>query len=198
MTEPQNNEWHLMVCELHNPHIHGKTEDSYAFIENHYLVYDVFDAKTNISYLSKSLDEILTSDDDSSDEDDEIDEPVYMKKIIKMLRDKYFILCNYGKYGSYKHPTIRNYKKIIAKPDYIKPEIGVYILLPTQESIAILKTVWLRIIQRKWKKICKEKQFILQNRLNPNSLYIRETTGKWPSEYRSLPGLRGMLNELKG
>jgi hypothetical protein len=191
MVEPQNNEWYLMVCELHNPHIHGKTEDSCINIENHYLVYDVFNAKTNISYLSTCVNEAITSDDDSSDDDDETDKPVYMKNIIKLLRENYANL-----HTSYKHPTIRNYKHIIAKPDYIKPEIGVYMLLPTQEAVAILKTFWLRIIQRKWKKVCKEQQAILINRRNINSLHIRETTGKWPSEYRNLPGLRGMLCEL--
>jgi hypothetical protein len=191
MVEPQNNEWHLMVCELHNPHIHGKTEDSYINIENHYLVYDVFNAKTNISYLSTCFDEAITSDYDSSDDDDEIDKPVYMKNIIKLLRENYANL-----HTSYKHPTIRNYKHIISKQDYIKPEIGVYMLLPTQEAVAILKTFWIRIIQRKWKKVCKEQQSILKNRRNINSLHIRETTGKWPSEYRNLPGLRGMLCEL--
>ncbi len=69
-------------------------------------------------------------------------------------------------------------------------------MLPTQESVAILKTFWLRIIQRKWRKVFNEKQTILRNRRNIHSLHVRETTGKWPSEYRNLPGLRGMLCEL--
>jgi hypothetical protein len=194
MSELQNNKWHLMVCELHNPRIHGKTKDSNKFIETHYLVYDVFDAKTNISYLSTCFDETLASDDDdeSSDEDEEIDKPVYMKNIIKLLKENYTNLPS-----SYKHPTIRNYRNIISKPEYIKPEIGIYIILPTQEAIAILKTVWIRIIQRKWKQIFKERKRILQNRKCPESLHVREITGKWSAEYQTMPSLRGMLSNLK-
>ena len=193
MSEPKHNEWHLMVCELHNPSIHGKTEDSYEFIENHYLVYDVFDAKTNISYLSTCFDETTESSDDEDEEDNEDEDgPVYIKHIIKLLKENYSAL-----HHSHKHPNIRNYRDIIAKPNYIKPEIGVYVLLPTQEAVAILKTIWLRIIQRKWKKIFKEKQAIRQNRLNPTSLHTREITGNWPLEYMTLPGLKGMLNDLQ-
>jgi hypothetical protein len=195
--EPSHNKWYLMVCELHNPSIHGKTDDSYEFIENHYLVYDVFDAKTNISYFSTCFDEFPTSDDDFSDEDDEIDKPVYMKHIVGLLKDKYSTIQQHTHLrNSYKHPTIRNYTHIIAKPDYIKPEIGQYIMLPTQESVAILKTIWIRLIQRKWRKICDQRKHILRCRLSTNSLKIRETTGKWPPEYRNVPCLTGMLSDL--
>ena len=44
--------------------------------------------------------------------------------------------------------------------------------------------------------ILLQKQLILKNRQKPNSLYIREITGRWPSEYQYVPGLRGMLHDL--
>ena len=55
------------------------------------------------------------------------------------------------------HPWIRNYKKLILRDDYIRPEIAQCILLKGDEKVAILKTVWLRIIQRAWKKIFQER-----------------------------------------
>ena len=45
-----NKQHYLMLCELHYPGRHGKTEDSDPNIETHYLVYDRFDTKTGISY----------------------------------------------------------------------------------------------------------------------------------------------------
>lgn len=144
---------YLMLCELYNPKIHGKTEESDLNIESHYLVYDTFDPITKLSHSNGN-----TSDADEYDSvaivehlDDNLvtldDELTFLKKVYSNLSDNY----NIG------HPSIRNYDKIIARPDYIRVEIGEYIILPSQETVAILKTFWLRIIQRKWRRLYKEK-----------------------------------------
>ena len=39
-SESNNKKNYLMLCELHYPGRHGKTEDSDPNIETHYLVYD--------------------------------------------------------------------------------------------------------------------------------------------------------------
>jgi hypothetical protein len=58
------------------------------------------------------------------------------------------IFVNYNiPYGN----TIRNFAKIICNKNYIKPEIAECIILPTGETIAILKTFWIRIIQKVYK-----------------------------------------------
>ena len=165
---------YLMLCELHYPAIHGKNNDSDPFIERHYLVYDRFDPITGISYSCLSDYEVNDS--------------------ITFLQKHYSNPGNFDQHYFGKHPTIRNYHNIISSPNYIKPEIGEYIILPTQESVAILKTFWIRIIQRKWKQIFKKRQFIIRNRCCPSNLYVREITGNWSC---NLPGLRGMLKTLK-
>ena len=48
-------------------------------------------------------------------------------------------------------------------------------------STAILKTHYLRIIQRKWKRLYKEK---LQRMRHPNNIQHRMITGKWPNSCR--------------
>jgi hypothetical protein len=113
---------------------------------------------------------------------------------IEYLSDNY--MMEISRYPEFGHPTIRNYINIINRQNYIKPEIGQCILLPTQEEIAILKTFWLRIIQRKWKKIYKERQQIIIQRTHPNALYFRRVYGKWPSNCNYLPGLKGMIADL--
>ena len=187
-----NKQHYLMLCELHYPGRHGKTHDSDPNIETHYLVYDRFDTKTGISY--SHLDEYEEYDTDSEDEYNS-NTFVKLNAEIKWLRQHYSTLCNslYSK----KHPTIRNYHNIIKHPNYIKPEIGQYIILPTQEAVAILKTFWLRIIQKKWKKVFQERKNIIKQRCNLLNLSTRELSINLLNLYTNWPGLKGMLSELK-
>lgn len=181
---------YLMLCELHHPIIHGKDATSDPYIETHYIVYDRFEPMTGISYLS--LDEEY-----EANEEYDSDNPNNITKLqdeLRVLRAIYFnpelqdIVAH--------HPIIRNYRNIISKSDYIKPEIGQYIILPTQEAIAILKTFWLRIIQRKWKKVFAERQHIIRQRKHPAALHYRQIHGKWPESCNYLPGLYGILCDL--
>ena len=44
----------------------------------------------------------------------------------------------------------------------------------------VIKTHWLRLIQRKWKNIYSTRQSIINSRKNPSSLRYRNINGKWP------------------
>jgi hypothetical protein len=52
-------------------------------------------------------------------------------------------------------------------------------LSPGQEQVAYLKTFWLRIVQRRWKKIYKERQEILKRKSHIKALMERQRRGKW-------------------
>ena len=121
-------------------------------------------------------------------------------KILDMNDINYISNAVNNKYqclGDQSHDIFRNYKQIITKENYIKPEITECIYLNTGHCVAILKTFWLRLIQRKWKNIIKERKHIINKRCNPNSLTHREVTGKWPKDCLRFPQLRGMLSQLK-
>lgn len=193
-----NNQHYLMLCELHYPRKHGKTEDSDPNIETHYLVYDRFDSKTGISYSHLiEYEEYHTDYDYDTDSEDEFNSNTFVKlnAEIKWLKEHYSSLLN--TLYSENHPTIRNYHNIIKHPNYIKPEIGQYIILPTQEAIAILKTFWLRIIQKKWKKVYQERKTIIKKRCKLLNLTTKEVSGNLINLYKNLPGLKGMLSGLK-
>jgi len=89
--------------------------------------------------------------------------------------------------------TISNYSNIINSDNYIKPEIAECLYLTNGECICILKTFWLRLIQRKWKSIYKLKQFIIKKRMSPSNISYRNLKGKWPHDSIYLPGLKGMM-----
>ena len=59
--------------------------------------------------------------------------------------------------------------------------------------IAIKKTFWLRLVQRRWKKIYRERCDILARRTLLSSLRYREIYGKYPIGLRVLPTIYGML-----
>lgn len=114
--------YELGICELYNSHIHGFTKSSYIHMDGHYIV-----------YWSIDLDSFMFCDD--------------YKDVISLLVDGYYIYIN-----NTRHPTIRNYNNIIKRVNYIKLDIIECIEIDSGEIIAIIKTFWIKIFQRKWKK----------------------------------------------
>lgn len=186
-----------MLCELYYPERHGKTENSDSNIETHYLVYDRFDPITGISYDHINEYEEYDTDDEYDSDSDIVDNFIRINDEIKVLKQYYSNIADTNSRYFGKHPTIRNYRNIVLNSNYIKPEIGEYIILPTQEAVAILKTFWLRIIQKKWKKVFQERKNVIKQRCNLSNLSIKEIRGRWPSSCFNLPGLKGMLSDIK-
>ena len=87
--------------------------------------------------------------------------------------------------------SIRNYKVLLNK---LKPEIAECNILADGECICILKTYWIRIIQRKWKSIFKKRNEIIKKMSCVNSIKYREINGRWPNYIENIPYLKGMLN----
>lgn len=61
----------------------------------------------------------------------------------------------------------------------------------------IIKTHWLKLIQRTWKNILKNRALIWKKRGRISSLRHREIYGQWPTSLMLLPCLRGCLHKLK-
>lgn len=147
----------LGVCELFHPKIHGMDQNSSSNIIGQHLV-----------RYSIELDEFMDDDlfDDLTD-DIAVIRRSYNRASKKMKDD---------------HPhLIRNYKKIISHSQYPNIDImDIVRLEPGQEDVAILKTCWLRIFQRKWKSYYKQQQALLDFRKQSSSIRHREIHGNWP------------------
>jgi uncharacterized linocin/CFP29 family protein len=85
------------------------------------------------------------------------------------------------------HPIIRNYDAIIKTDNYIKLNIIKCDELSGLEQVGYIKTFWLKIIQRRWKNVYKERQHLLTARSNPHVLQERQQTGQWPKHLRNWP-----------
>jgi hypothetical protein len=182
----QRNKFNLVVCEIFNRNIHGYHGDSDKYVEGHYLC-------THVSRNKSIFDDC---DYDSENEDDgdlfdhlNVDEP-HICDIVE-LQSAYYI--NYTRQIARKHNIIRNYHRIISRSDYIQPHIGQVIYLPSGECVAVLKTIWLRLIQRCWRRVYNEKSRVISTRNKIDSLKFREVHGKWPNDCNYLPSIHGMF-----
>mgnify|MGYP003647599973 FL=1 len=210
----------IVLCELHNKHLHGFIEGvSSPDIKEHYLCHYVFRKEyINHNYdqhhYDNAIQDELESESESESESDSDDENenendnltihssqevlkifnTFTKKQQKnYIKDVYFNGCR-DRPPILTHDFIRNYKYIISNKTYFKPEIATVISLPKGcESVAILKTFWIRCIQRCWKKLVAQRKQILTMRKHINNIHIRTTTGKWPEQYRHWPEVKGMF-----
>lgn len=58
----------------------------------------------------------------------------------------------------------------------------------------VLKTYWLKLIQRTWKRIFKERKKYIKKCMNPHSLLYRQTHSGWCNNPH-FPSLNGMLHK---
>ena len=165
------NKYNLLIPELYNKYIHGKTSDSDPNINGQLMV----------------LQSINYNKDDANE-----------NKIIQLFRYTNKMSLFYKKYylknySNLKHDIIRNYKNIMTNPKYLNIEIGLIHFLRGDECVCIIKTFWLKLIQRGWKKIYKQRMTVQQKRRMPQSLLYRQITAKWPDDCNYMPSIRGML-----
>lgn len=138
----------LALCVPFDPSLHGMNNNSDKNICSHYLVYEIIDPRVFIENYPYTL-EIL------------IDVRHYYDAII-----------------TEPHPIIRNYGKIIQSEEYFKFDIIQNDILRGDECVGYIKTFWLKLIQRKWKRFFKERQDIIKKMSNPKHLMMREIRGK--------------------
>ena len=132
---------------------------------------------------------------DSSDYDDEFYEPEELS-----LTKYNIVICqlNFDEEISDHYLTLYRLKEFnhSLPSNGTKLEIAECIYLPSEHCISILKTIWLKLIQRTWKKIYKERKQIISIRRRPNSIKHREIYGTWPNNCSNYPTLKGMLSNL--
>ena len=94
--------------------------------------------------------------------------------------EKHFIVIHSYVYYNSKaiKKDIKFYSKQLNKN--LQPEIAECIILSGDETIAILKTFWIKIIQRKWKKVFRSYMW---------NQYLRQLKGLTPSCPNLLRGL---------
>jgi hypothetical protein len=70
-------------------------------------------------------------------------------------------------------------------------------VLEDQTYTVVIKTHWIRLVQRHWRKICRERSEILIKRRRIESLWLTSISHKHIVEAHSMPDLVGMMSEYK-
>jgi hypothetical protein len=122
----------------------------------------------------------------------------YIGSCINALQNEQYIIlfgacvsprCFYNFYFS----DIKKYVHICKTPNTrIFPFEIMKLNIVDDEYRAVIKTYWIRLIQRHWKKTFTEKKRILNQRKKLISLIHFEYYGKWKT--RSIPSIKGMLS----
>jgi hypothetical protein len=164
----------IVLCELFHPEKHGFCPRmSDPAVIGHYLVRHKY-GPTNIHDLELGED---------NEDEDYVADAAYLND---------FIRATYS--ARMKHPAIRNYRYLVAN---IKPEIAQCFYMAGDECVAVLKTFWLRLIQRAWKRIFQQRSTVKAMRLCLASTRHRELHGFWPRRCQMMPSIQGMLCSLR-
>jgi hypothetical protein len=153
----------LAICNLFNHDVHGYDNYSSPDIHSHHLVYTIIDPEEFYNNEYTVLIKHIRSG--------------YMRWITFMNQQQTNI----------SHPTIRNYYNIINKKKTYKIDIIEEDTLEGDECVAYIKTFWIKIIQRRWRKVYNERKKILKIRKSVVYQREKQMTGKWPKDARIWP-----------
>ena len=66
-------------------------------------------------------------------------------------------------------------------------------ILDDHTYTVVIKTYWLKMIQRHWKKIYSQRKYCINRRRQIKTMMYVERNGMYPYDCYSMPGLQGML-----
>lgn len=159
---------------------------------------------------------IIEFDDFSDDEEDEIivdqiydddeyhldsekfDGHYYVGLYKYMYRPQLYLMLNSissRTFFRYQYHHVLKYLYYYSSVRLFQPKIEVMklVILPDQTYSVILKTHWIRLVQRHWRNLLKKRKEIIRGRMNPGALLFREVTGKFPYGLNVFPSLIGMM-----
>jgi hypothetical protein len=132
MSPPEANTLKLAICELHHPRLHGfDGARSTNGISGQFMALYTYP----LDYR-RVQDTIRRASDDSA-----------------ILVDRFTFTDVYADCGDQMgHPIVRNFLKVCRSPRVAGPQIVKVVRLAGGEDMAIIKTHWLRILQRRWRR----------------------------------------------
>jgi hypothetical protein len=163
----------LIACELYNKNIHGYTELSDPIIKSSFIV--LYRENDN-----ESIDDNYYESDEEENVASTNATTISKISSIQQYCHDYYRHFRQLSNKCHTHDTVKNYFNIIKNKNYIKPELAICLTLKGGETVAILKTFWLRIFQRKCRSRLMKHREIIKRKCVLNNLRYREMYGYWP------------------
>jgi hypothetical protein len=174
------------------------------------------DSESLVSEDSDNESVIIEFDDFSDDEGDEIalerifeedeyhldsekfDSHYYIGLCKHMPRPRLYLMLNSispRTFFRYQYYHVLKYLYYYSSVRLFQPKIEIMKLVVLEDKTysVILKTHWIRLIQRHWRSVLKKRKEIIRGRMKPASLLWREVTGKFPRGLNIFPGLIGLM-----
>ena len=175
---------------------------------------DLLQSEDSNTVIAVDSDEEIYSDDDEH-EDEYVIDNIFREECEFLDSEKvdgkhYIGLCRYFPthklllYANairpatlYKHPYSHtlSYLQLYSVFRVYKPSVDIMQLCILTDSTytVILKTYWLRLIQRTWKAVIQTRKIVMKKRMNLHSIRLFEVSGKYPADATYMPTLKGML-----
>jgi len=162
----------LGFVELYWPKIHGNVQTDQQTIYNHYLLTERFTPNnfTKSKFREKTI------------------------EFHKKHYQPYFTMQNntFPISMTDPHPHIRNFETIISNTNYFQFHL-VQVLTLHDAYVCIVKTHYIRWIQRAWRNLISRRNHIISQRKNPTNLIYRSIHNRWPESCINLPSYKGIL-----
>ncbi len=174
------------------------------------------DDDTNTVIIVDSDEELYTDDEH---EEEYVIDYIYHEECdfidTEKLNQHYYIgICNYLPinnaiiYGNaiqpktffkYSYIHTLSYLQLYSIFRIRKPKVDIMQLVIREDSTytIVIKTHWLRIIQRTWRRIYNTRKEIWNKRMKLASRRLFELSGRYPQDASYIPTLRGMLQPYK-
>jgi len=168
------------------------------------------------SIIIDDMDDYSDSDSDSDNDDaleiyqedsnhlymDKIDKNYYIGFCKPMHKPNLILMANSissNIFFRHSFERIYNYLQHYSTLMLYSPKMEIMQLHITHDEVysIVIKTHWLRLIQRHWKRIFIARNVILRQRMTPQSLHTFEMTGRFPYGLRTLPGLHGLMESYR-
>tara|TARA_B110000285_G_scaffold231636_1_gene300807 strand:- start:846 stop:1370 length:525 start_codon:yes stop_codon:yes gene_type:complete len=169
----------LGITELYWDKVHGPLRENEQFIHGHYLLHETISKsrmKTDF-YRKQNADNIINLYTNQH------------SKNIDLIGNKWPIVST--------HPNqhISNFETIATDPNYFQFHIIQKNVLNTGHTVAIIKTHYIRLVQRAWKKLFSIRRQIYQERNKIQNRVYKDETGEWPETCRRMPTPVGILRK---
>lgn len=162
----------LAICEIYNPCIHGHDEASSPGINGHFLCSYAIPRGTAFDPAEYPFVFLLQGCSLNSSPEWDVRNTGYWKQTNNGASLERAVATSFLKYG---HPVLRTYWNIIRKRGMRTLEVAQLVTLnPGGECVCVLKTLWLRIFQRRVRTWIQNKKRVRQILKDTRFLMLRE------------------------
>lgn len=168
---------------------------------------------TNTVIVMDSDEEIYSDDDEHEDEyviDNIFQEESAFLDTEKLDGQYYVGLCRYfpahqlllyanairpSTFFKHSYSHSLSYLQLYSVFRVYKPNVDIMQLCVLTDSTytVVVKTHWLRLIQRTWKSVFQVRKATMNKRMKIQSIRLFEVSGKYPADATYIPTLKGML-----